>query len=75
MFWLNVDTPHRHTCTLHRENCWTRPSSETKHKGMGTLKRDGGWLPFATEAEARAHFARKWRPRGYQWHVCSHCRE
>ncbi|HBV87533.1 MAG TPA: hypothetical protein DEF42_12975 [Desulfosporosinus sp.] len=56
MVWLNVDKPLR-TCTLHTDDCciyWIK-KEETNYKGLGHLKRDGGWLSFNDEKEAVIH--------------------
>ena len=48
MFWINVDIP-RKTCIMHTDDCiYTKRMRETKLKGLGVLKRDGGWLSFGT---------------------------
>jgi hypothetical protein len=48
MVWLNVDKPTK-KCTLHMNDSCTYllKKSETPYKGIGNLKRDGGWLSFA----------------------------
>lgn len=53
MVWLNVDKPLR-ICTLHTDNSCTYwiKKHETGYKGLGHLKRDGGWLSFINEKEA-----------------------
>ena len=47
MVWLNVDKPTK-KCTLHMNSSCTymQKKSETPYKGIGHLKRDGGWLSF-----------------------------
>jgi hypothetical protein len=73
MVEVNIDVPTK-IYTLHRPGCKQKPGREPKYKGFGTLKRDGGWLTFDTEAEARDDYQRRWQPRGYQWVNCSYCR-
>ncbi|HBV89351.1 MAG TPA: hypothetical protein DEF42_22490 [Desulfosporosinus sp.] len=49
----HVDKPLR-TCTLHTDDSciyWIK-KGETSYKGLGHLKRDGGWLSFNDEKEA-----------------------
>jgi len=47
MVWINVDKPTK-KCTLHmKSSCnYLHKKSETHYKGIGYLKRDGGWLSF-----------------------------
>jgi hypothetical protein len=73
MFWLNVDFPNQ-TCTLHREHCNRRPRKEPKYKGFRVMKRDGGWLSFATDAEAETYYRGERQGKGYKWVRCSYCR-
>ena len=51
-FWVNVDKPTK-TCTIHKSECGHVLKSETPYyKGIRRLKRDGGWLSFASLEEA-----------------------
>lgn len=51
--WVNVDRPTAKEM-LHAEHCrYVRDKHETELKGIGELKRDGGWLPFESLDEAR----------------------
>ncbi|MEK3853456.1 hypothetical protein [Cytobacillus sp. FSL H8-0458] len=47
LIWVNIDKPTR-TYTIHKAGTCTYviQKKETKHKGIGKLKEDGGWLPF-----------------------------
>jgi len=65
MFWVNVDKPDNKTCTIHSEGCGHILKSETPYKGIGELKRDGGWFCFASLEEAENYYQREWRPKGY----------
>ncbi len=73
MYWMNVDIPTRQ-CTLHRSGCtYERRKRATPYKGIGHLGRDGGWLSFSSEQEARDYFSRHFLPQGYQFVRCSYC--
>ena len=59
-YWVNVDFPLK-SCTLHRVECsYAMNRAETEYKGMGEMKRDGGWLHFANlfaaEQYCQEHF-------------------
>ncbi|GEL77833.1 hypothetical protein [Tenuibacillus multivorans] len=43
--WVNIDVPTQRF-TLHRECMHTNRMCETPYKGIGKLKRDGGWIRF-----------------------------
>lgn len=65
MLWVNVDKPTKR-CVIHRQGCqYEQDKSETPHKGIGELKRDGGWLSFASIEEAEDYCRREWEARGY----------
>ncbi len=50
--WLNIDRP-RKICTIHSSSsCRFLKRGETAFKGVGRLKRDGGWLNFTSLAKA-----------------------
>jgi hypothetical protein len=52
MFWVNVDKPTK-KCTIHKKNCtYVVKQRETTLKGIGKLKKDGGWFDFKTNNEA-----------------------
>ncbi|RPF53329.1 hypothetical protein [Aquisalibacillus elongatus] len=46
--WVNIDVPTK-CYTLHRECSYTNRMCETPYKGVGKLKRDGGWIRFRNE--------------------------
>ncbi len=51
-YWVNVDFTTK-ICTLHAPSCiYEMNKAETNYKGIGQLKRDGGWLQFESAAEA-----------------------
>jgi hypothetical protein len=53
LFWMNIDIPTRN-CRLHKDTCkWARGKYSTPLKGVGELRRDGGWLKFDTIASAQ----------------------
>lgn len=60
MVWLNIDNPTK-KCTLHSDsNCvYLKNKEETEYKGIGELKRHGGWLEFLKETEAREFYLAK----------------
>jgi hypothetical protein len=57
MPWLNVDIPLR-SCTYHSDECcrFVMDKGETALKGIDELKRDGGWMEFGIQLEARKFF-------------------
>ncbi len=57
MPWLNVDIPLR-SCTYHSdEGCrFVMDKSGTALKGIDEFKRDGGWMEFGSQLEARRFF-------------------
>ncbi len=73
MFWVNVDEPDNRKCTIHREECRYVLRSETPYKGIGRLKRDGGWFPFPSLEEAENHCKREWETKGFIVRRCGRC--
>ena len=72
-FWLNVDRPTKR-CVLHRPRCtYAVGKHETPFKGIGHVKRDGGWLGFASEQEARSYFESALQGEGFGLVGCAHC--
>lgn len=52
MVWVNVDKPTKN-CTIHGSNCiFVLRKRETKYKGLGKIKRDGGWILFESVEDA-----------------------
>lgn len=68
MFWMNVDKVFK-KCVIHREACpwvdWVRNEGKPEFKGIGELKRDGGWLAFDSVREAENRWREEWEPKGY----------
>ena len=74
-YWINVDKPTR-KCVVHSETCiYARGKRETPLKGIGKLKRDGGWMPFQSPREARSYFDENWLLLGYEFSACRLCRQ
>ena len=74
-YWMNIDKPKKR-CTVHSEVCrYSREKSETSLKGIGTIKRDGGWMPFISIEEARTYFDENWYSPGYTFSPCRFCLE
>lgn len=72
-FWLNVDfDPREYSCRLHRDDCPFILRTPTPYKGIGELKRDGGWLFFETIEEAKAWHRDK-HPE-IPWKPCKFCK-
>jgi len=71
MVWLNVDKPTK-KCTLHTDsNCfYWQQKSETDYKGLGELKRDGGWLGFANAKQATLYYQSNYP----EYHFIEHCK-
>jgi hypothetical protein len=67
--WLNVDFDRReYSCRLHHDNCRFILKTPTLYKGIGELKRDGGWLHFETVSQAEV-----WHKENYPkipWKLC-----
>lgn len=73
--WLNIDKPTRR-CTMHVESCpYTNTKHETPLKGIGELKRDGGWLKFASTSDAINLYSRDWENKGYELRKGCRCLE
>ena len=70
MVWLNIDNPTK-KCTLHSDpNCvYLKNKKETEYKGIGELKRHGGYLEFLNETEAREFYLAKLE----RYHFIEHC--
>jgi len=71
-YWVNVDKPTK-TCTIHTDGIceFERGKYETPYKGIGKLKRDGGWLHFSSREEAQEYYNRIWASTGYR--LIIHC--
>lgn len=41
--WVNIDIPTK-TLTLHQNCVYIDKMKESNFKGIGTIKRDGGWI-------------------------------
>ncbi|MFD2637821.1 hypothetical protein [Piscibacillus salipiscarius] len=67
--WVNIDLPTKRY-VLHRECTYTNRICETPYKGVGRLKRDGGWIRFRN-----AEIAMKRLKEEYDQFECSiHCK-
>jgi len=68
MVWMNVDKVFR-KCVIHQEECpwisWVHTEDKPQFKGIGELKRDGGWFRFASPEEAENCWKQEWQPKGY----------
>jgi hypothetical protein len=49
--WINIDIPTK-KFTLHKQCGYTEKIKETALKGVGSLKKDGGWLQVKSKSEA-----------------------
>jgi hypothetical protein len=67
--WVNVDKPTRH-CTIHGDpTCgFAEGKTATDWKGIGEIKRDGGWLSMAS-VEAAEKYCKAEYP-GYDISTC-----
>lgn len=62
---VNIDAAG--TCRLHRATCtYVVNRQETELKGVGRVKRDGGWRDFATIAEAEQFCRERWPARKFK---------
>jgi len=69
-YWVNVDKPTK-TCTIHVRGCeYENRKGETEYKGIGNLKRDGGWLSFDSLKGAQDYCKERWMKQGFR--VISH---
>ena len=74
-YWMNIDKPWKN-CMVHSEVCrYSRGKRETSLKGIGTIRRDGGWMPFISLEEARTYFDENWHHLGYTFLPCRVCLE
>ena len=72
-YWMNVDVPTKR-CVLHRPGvAYAVGKRETPFKGIGHVKRDGGWLGFASEQEARSYFESALQGEGFGLVGCARC--
>lgn len=73
-YWMNVDKPTKRS-VLHHAGCrHEHAKQETPHKGIGQLKRDGGWLSFPSRQDADQYFYRELRPKGFASIIeCADC--
>ncbi len=74
-FWMNIDKPKRR-CTVHSKVCrYSIEKKETSLKGIGKVKRAGGWMPFISIEEATKYFDDEWYNLGYTFFPCRFCIE
>ncbi len=53
-YWLNVDIPTS-DAKLHLNSCrYAQEISATDLKGIGQMKRDGGWMPVESRSQAES---------------------
>ncbi len=70
-YWVNVDKPTK-KCTIHVEGCrFERGKYEMRLKGIGELRRDGGWLSFSSLEEAEGYCNQAWKRKGHT--IIRHC--
>jgi hypothetical protein len=70
-YWVNVDKPEKR-CTLHISGCRHEMEKyNTEYKGILQIKRDGGWLSFATSSDAE-RYCKKEFPR-FNFKRCDDC--
>lgn len=73
--WMNIDKRTK-SCMLHSDVCrFSRGKRETPFKGIGTIKRDGGWMPFISIEKARTYYEETWLHQGYKFSLCAFCIE
>ena len=70
MIWVNIDKPTQR-CTIHTNGkCgFLNNRRLTPYKGLGTLKKHGGWLKFDGIVLARKYCKKNFR--GYK--LIEHC--
>jgi hypothetical protein len=72
-YWLNVDKPTK-KCALHVKGCvFEVEKQESKGKGIGKIKKDGGWLVFSSSEKARDYFQQNWASRGHEFSERCRC--
>ena len=71
MIWVNVDKPTKKLTIHTNPNCiYVLNKKETLNKGIGKLKRDGGWISFISIEEAQMHSDDIIAKRGYDIATC-----
>lgn len=73
-YWLNVDLPMKRA-VLHYADCrHVETRQETRYKGVGEWKRDGGWISFAAQEHADEYFRQNLQAKGFQSVIgCADC--
>ncbi|TFB22870.1 hypothetical protein E3U55_06425 [Filobacillus milosensis] len=66
--WVNIDLPTKRY-TVHRECIYTNKMCETPYKGVGKLKRDGGWIRFRNAEAAKKRLQEEYG----QFELIIHC--
>lgn len=70
MIWVNVDiTTKKFTLHTTRRCRYVEGMRDTPFKGLGELKRDGGWLSYENRESALAEHAEKFA----KYEVVEHC--
>ena len=69
MVWVNIDTIWK-TCTIHVAECRhvsrnVAGEGTPQFKGIGELKRDGGWFSFVSAREAENFCKQEWECKEY----------
>jgi len=69
-YWLNIDIPTQ-KCTVHKTDCTFKPK-KSKFKGVRSLDRDGGWMPFSDRISLLKYRLDSFRD--IELHFCSFCK-
>lgn len=66
--WVNIDHPTKRF-SLHKVCIYTEKMAETPYKGVGVLKRDGGWLKLDNKEVAEKLYMSQYRDYAFINHL------
>lgn len=69
--WVNIDHPTKRF-SLHKVCIYTETMAETPYKGVGVLKRDGGWLPLENKEAAEKLYKEKYSHYDFDNHLVAY---
>lgn len=70
MVWIEIDKPTKQITYHFKDDCAdVQKKEETEYKGVGEIKKDGGWLEFSDLSEVIEYYKEK-RP---DFAIFQHC--
>jgi len=73
MVWMNIDIPTRRNI-IHSDTCvYVLNKKQTPLKGIGRLRRDGGWLPFNSAEQVECYSRECLTGKNLVIHRCKRC--